>query len=91
MSTAPPAYLALDLWMALGLPVDAFDVYYERNGWAGTWAALLHDVRRRMGAEPCWEPAGNGERCVLLPHGDLMPHMGASDVGTSEALPHAPR
>lgn len=83
----PSTYLALDLWMALDLPIDAFDGYYERNGWGTTWAVLLHEVRTMRDSAPCWEPAGNGERCVLLPHGDTMPHMGASDVGQSEPLP----
>lgn len=79
-TSAPPAYLAQDLWMALGLPVDQFAGYYERNGWAETWAVLLSAVR---GPEICGEPAGFGELCVLAPH-SVGPHIGRSDVGRSE-------
>lgn len=82
MTTTPPVYLAMALWMALGLPVQEFDAYYQRNGWADTWANLLSAVR---GPAICGAYV-DGEVCVLAPH-DVGPHMGRSDVGTSEPLP----
>ncbi len=91
MSEHPPAELAADLWMALDLPIDEFNGYYERNGWADTWAALGDRVRQLSGRGRCWEPAGYGERCVLRvgvggkPH--FGPHYGSSDVGSGEPLP----
>ena len=81
----PPAYLALDLWMALGLSPRDFDAYLERNGWADTWANLLDGVRRKSGRRGCSKPR---ERCVLIA-GHVGPCMGASDVGSSERLPGA--
>lgn len=81
---APSAYLALDLWMALGLPVEQFQPYYDRNRWADTWASLLAAVRSRR--ETCWKPVGFGERCVLT-GGHIGPCYGESDVGRSEPLP----
>ena len=81
----PPAYLALDLWMALGLSSRDFDAYLERNGWADTWANLLDGVRRKSGRRGCSKPR---ERCVLIA-GHVGPCMGASDVGSSERLPGA--
>ena len=83
----PPVYLALDVWQALGLPVGEFDSYYERNGWADTWANLMYapgGVSRR----PICGVAVGGEACVLREHGN-GPHMGAGDVGSTEALPQA--
>ena len=80
-----PAYLALDLWMALGIPSNGFDGYYERNGWADTWANLLDAVRRQSGRKEC-PIVADGEGCVLI-NGHIGPHMGASDVGSSEPLP----
>jgi hypothetical protein len=82
----PPIYLALDLWMALGLPTDQFDDYYERNHWANTWANLLAAVRQRTGRKVCWKPVGQGERCVLTDR-HFGPCYGDSDVGISEPLP----
>ena len=82
---SPPVYLALDLWMALGMPSKGFDGYYERNGWADTWSNLLGAVRRQSGRKECPIIAA-GERCVLI-NGHIGPHMGASDVGSSEPLP----
>lgn len=84
---APPAYLALDLWQALNLPVSEFDAYFERNRWADTWANLLDRVRRLAGRKEC-PVMVDGEGCELM-NGHSGPHMGASDVGTSEPLPHA--
>lgn len=81
----PPTYLALDLWVALGCDPAAFDAYYERHGWAETWAALLHAVREARGERPCGEMV-DGEPCVLLPH-TMTPHTGASDVGSGEHVP----
>jgi len=83
---APPAYLAQDLWMALGLPIEQFSDYYERNRWANTWSNLLAAVRDLAGREICWKPAGQGERCVLS-KGHMGPCYGASDVGFTESLP----
>lgn len=80
-----PVYLALDLWMALGMPSNGFDGYYERNGWADTWANLLDAVRRQSGRKEC-PIIADGEGCVLI-NGHIGPHMGASDVGSSEPLP----
>ena len=80
----PPVYLALDLWQALGLPVEEFDGYYDRNGWADTWSNLLDPARRRFGRGECGKDAG-GEPCVLT--GEHLVHYGASDVGSSEPLP----
>ena len=82
---SPPAYLALDLWMALGMPSNGFDGYYERNGWADTWANLLDAIRRQSGRKEC-PIIADGEGCVLI-NGHIGPHMGASDVGSSEPLP----
>lgn len=84
---APPEYLALDVWQALGLPVGEFDAYYERNGCADTWANLLHapgGVSRR----PICGAVVDGEACVLRGHSH-GPHLVAGDVGTSEPLPGA--
>ena len=85
MSDAHPAYLALDLWMAIGLDSREFDGFYERNGWADTWSILLDAVRRTYGRQECGEEQ-DGEVCVLLaPH--IGPHWSASDVGSTEPLP----
>lgn len=81
----PPVYLALDLWMALGMHSSAFDGYYDRNGWADTWANLLDAVRSQSGRKEC-PIIADGEGCVLL-NGHIGPHTGASDVGSSEPLP----
>jgi len=84
-----PAYLALDLWMALGLSSRDFDAYLERNGWADTWANLLDGVRRKSGRRGCSKHTETPrERCVLIA-GHVGPCMGASDVGSSERLPGA--
>ena len=83
----PPAYLALDLWMALGLDDREFDAYYERNGWADTWSNLLAEVRRSVRMETCSAVTPEGEPCVMQMLGHVGPHMGASDVGTAEPLP----
>lgn len=80
----PDAYLALDLWSALGLDASDFDAYYERNGWAGTWANLLGEIRSR--SLPACDRVEYGEQCELI-GGHIGPHMGASDVGSSEPLP----
>lgn len=80
----PPVYLAADLWDALGAPTGEFDAYYERNGWADTWANLLGAVRDRFKPK-CGQDA-DGESCVLSA-GHLPPHYGASDVGSSEPVP----
>lgn len=82
----PPKYLALDLWMALTRSLEGFSAYYDRNGWGGTWAALIWAVREVQGEQPCGEMT-DGEPCVLLPHPKSTPHYGASDVGTSEPVP----
>jgi hypothetical protein len=55
----PPVYLATDLWQALGLPIEEFGAYYERNRWANTWSVLLGAVRERF-REVCWQPLGFG-------------------------------
>jgi hypothetical protein len=83
---APPVYLALDVWQALHLPVGEFDGYYQRNGWAETWAALMAGVR---GPAQCGRPV-DGEVCVLAPHSESAPCYGARDVGSSEPLPFLP-
>ena len=80
----PDAYLALDLWIALGLDSRDFDAYYERNGWANTWANLLGEIRSR--SLPACAVIEYGEQCELI-GGHIGPHMGASDVGSSEPLP----
>lgn len=85
MSDAPPAYLALDLWMALGLDSNLFDGYYDRNGWANTWANLLHHVRLST-SEPCSGVDDQGDQCVLTEHA-IGPHYSEHDVGSSEPLP----
>lgn len=82
---SPPVYLALDLWMALGMPSNGFDGYYERNGWADTWANLLDAIRRQSGRKEC-PIIADGEGCVLI-NGHTGPHMGVSDVGSAEPLP----
>jgi hypothetical protein len=84
--TKPPVYLAVDLWMAMGMDSREFDAYYDRNGWADTWANLLAHVRRTYGRLPCRYAVEDGEDCVLM-NGHTGPHMGASDVGSSEPLP----
>lgn len=87
--TDTPAYLALDLWMALGLSSRDFDAYLERNGWANTWANLLDGVRLKSGRRGCSKDTETPrERCVLI-GGHVGPCMGASDVGSSERLPGA--
>lgn len=77
MADAPPAYLALDLWMALGFDSRDFDAYYERNGWANTWSNLLAGVRDIVGREYCLQVVDN-EYCQL-DAGHIGPHMGESD------------
>lgn len=84
-NATPDAYLALDLWSALGLDSRDFDAYYERNGWAETWAVLLDRVRTLGGVGHCLAPV-DGEYCGLRPH-TVGPHMGASDLGSGEPLP----
>lgn len=85
MPESPPIYLALDLWLAMGLEGQDFDAYYERYGWADTWATLLNAVRTKYGRETCGE-GQDGDVCVLRgPH--IGPHMTVDDVGTSEPLP----
>lgn len=83
--TKPPVYLAVDLWMALGMDSREFDAYYDRNGWADTWSNLLARVRTLSGRQVC-PIVVDGEPCVLLDR-HVGPHMGASDVGSSEPLP----
>ena len=80
-----PVYLALDLWMALGLPASMFDDYYERNGWANTWSNLLGVARNFSGREDCLDIV-DAERCQMS-SGHIGPHMGQSDLGYSEPLP----
>lgn len=88
MTDAPPSYLALDLWAALGGEPQAFHDYYARNGWSNTWATLLRAVRIQSGATRCGEYSREIEGpCVLLRHSDSSPHYGADDVGKSEPLP----
>ena len=82
---SPPVELALDLWQALGFPAGEFDGYYERNGWAGTWANLLQAPGGVNQREKCGDDS-DGEPCVLRA-GDHLVHYGASDVGSSEPLP----
>lgn len=85
-STAPPVYLAADLWDALGAPTQDFDAYYERNRWADTWSNLLGIVRDRF--RPKCGADTEGEPCVLTA-GHLPPHYGSSDVGSHEPVPVA--
>lgn len=80
---APPAYLALDLWMALGFDSGEFDAYYEHNGFGDTWAKLLNVVKGPR--TPCAEPVGSGDWCVLA-EGHEGPHYGAEDVGPPNDL-----
>jgi hypothetical protein len=80
----PPVYLAADLWQALGAPISDFDAYYERNGWADTWANVLGTVRDHF--RPKCGQDTEGEACVLTA-GHLTPHYGPSDVGSSEPVP----
>lgn len=79
----PPVYLAADVWSALRLPDAGFAGYYERNGWAETWAVLMAAVR---GPGRCGRDV-DGAPCVLAPHSESTPCHGASDVGSSEPLP----
>lgn len=87
--TTPPAYLGLDLWQALGLPVGEFDGYLARNGWADTWAALIRAVKVQRGVPACGLPDDEGNPCVLLAHDPNFPHYAAGDVGRTEPLPPA--
>jgi len=84
MEYHPPIYLALDLWMALGMESNDFDAYYERNGWANTWSALLNEVRKDH-RQKCGVVTEEGP-CVLYQH-TIGPHMMADDVGYGESLP----
>lgn len=86
------AYLAADLWYAMGGNAEDFVDYYERNGWANTWAALLQAIRVARGAELCaaFDPHIEGP-CVLMKHNPSFPHYGASDVGRGEPLPFTVR
>lgn len=79
-------YLILDLWQALGCPVEQFDGYVERNGPADTWAALLAAVRN---PGRCLRPVDGdpSDLCVLAPHSETSPCYGAGDVGSTELLP----
>ena len=46
-----PLYGMLDLWMALyGTSHPQFDEFYEKHGYAETWARLLAEVRSRAAA-----------------------------------------
>ena len=69
--------------MALGLDSRGFDGYYERNGWATTWAVLLDAVR----TSPYCDAAVDSDEDCVLRAGHVGPHMGPSDVGSSEPLP----
>ena len=85
----PDGYLALDLWMALGLDDNLFDDYYSRNDWANTWSALLNAVREQH-LERCDFVTEEG-RCVLFKHAENHVHYTAEDVGSSEPLPFEPK
>lgn len=82
-AAAPPVYLAADVWSALHLPDGEFEGYYERNGWAETWAVLMAAVR---GPARCGRDV-DGEPCVLDPHSESTPCYCAGDVSSSEPLP----
>lgn len=38
-------WMALDLWVALGMDSQAFDRYVDAMGWSNTWSSLLGRVR----------------------------------------------
>jgi hypothetical protein len=84
MSDSPPIYLALDLWIALGLDSREFDAYYGRNGWEDTWSNLLGEVRT-MRVPYCLAMTDEGP-CVLHRH-TVGPHMAEGGVGHFEPLP----
>jgi hypothetical protein len=77
---------ALDLWMALGCPVEEFDGYMERNSIADTWANLLGVVRNIFHLK-CGKLTDDGP-CVLSEH-EVGPCHSRGDVGSSEPVPHA--
>jgi hypothetical protein len=83
---AAHAQFSLDLWMALGCPVDEFDGYFQRNHGAGTWANLL-GVVRNIFRPKCGKPTDDGP-CVLSEH-EVGPCHSSGDVGSSEPVPHA--
>ena len=71
-----PLYGMLDVWMALyGTSHPQFDEFYEKHGYAETWARLLAEVRSRAAAGVApqaesghdwmtWEESGkNGTYC----------------------------
>jgi len=77
---------ALDLWMALGCPIEEFDGYTRRNNAADTWANLL-GVVRDIFRPKCGKPTDGGP-CVLSVH-EVGPCYSSGDVGASEPIPHA--
>jgi hypothetical protein len=79
-----PTYIALDLWMALGLPPEEFETHTRRHTLDGTWAQML-DVIRRTHTPPCWHPMPGGDWCVLQP-GHNAPHYGTEDTGPPNEL-----
>lgn len=83
MSEAPPTYLALDLWMALGFDSEEFGAYCEQNGFGNTWAKLLDVVKGPQ--RPCAEPVDSDNWCVLR-EGHGGPHYAVSDVGPPNDL-----
>ena len=85
MSDSPPAYLALDLWMAVGLDSQDFCSYYEQNGWADTWSNLLGVCRHLVGRRTCANPVDDTDHCVLR-EGHIGPCYGADDVGRPNDL-----
>lgn len=83
MSQAPPIYLALDLWMALGFDPAEFDGYFDLNGWGDTWPALLDVVKGPR--TPCAKPLSASDWCVFA-EGHGGPCYGADDVGPPNEL-----
>lgn len=81
----PAVQVAHDLWIALRLPGEEFEGYWDRNGWATTWAVLLDAVRGWQ--YPCQEPTSGDYQACVLPKGHAGPHYGKGDVGVSEPLP----
>ncbi|MBF6138092.1 hypothetical protein IU501_34555 [Nocardia otitidiscaviarum] len=79
---------AMDLWIALGCPIDGFDGYLERTHIANTWPNLL-GVVRALFVPKCGKPTDGGP-CVLSEH-KTGPCHSREDVGVSEPVPHASR
>lgn len=95
-----PLYGMLDLWMALyGTSHPQFDEFYEKHGYAETWARLLAEVRSRAaeGAAPqaeCDCGAGPGSavcKRVCATRAPVQPSSTVDEAALAEVIATAKR